>query len=113
MGSNRTQKPICLLAEPLVSDRIAVQHKNVLRTSIARRSGGIPAIVGADFPDPDFGTIFGKADSPIGCCSVLLMAWGFIARQRRGLRLIRRAAEQMYRIENARDYDMSRAKLTY
>src|SRR5664280_3712728 len=33
MGSNRTQKPICLLAEPLVSDRVAVQHKNVLRTS--------------------------------------------------------------------------------
>jgi len=38
MGSNRTQKPICLLAEPLVSDRVAVQHKNVLRTS--RRSCG-------------------------------------------------------------------------
>src|ERR1035441_9035084 len=33
MGSNRTQKPICLLAEPLVSDRVAVLHKNVLRTS--------------------------------------------------------------------------------
>src|SRR5271165_1486749 len=32
MGSNRTQKPICFLAEPLVSDRVAVQHKNVLRT---------------------------------------------------------------------------------
>jgi hypothetical protein len=27
MGSNRRQKPICLLAEPLVSDRVAVQHK--------------------------------------------------------------------------------------
>lgn len=25
MGSDRTQKPICLLAEPLVSDRVAVQ----------------------------------------------------------------------------------------
>ena len=33
MGSNRTQKPTCLLAEPLVSDRVAVLHKNVLRTS--------------------------------------------------------------------------------
>ena len=33
MGINRTQKPICLLAEPLVSDRVAVLHKNVLRTS--------------------------------------------------------------------------------
>src|ERR1022692_4322987 len=33
MGINRTQKPICLLAEPLVSDRVAVQHKNVLCTS--------------------------------------------------------------------------------
>ena len=33
VGSNRTQKPICLLAEPLVSDRVAVQHKNVLRFS--------------------------------------------------------------------------------
>ena len=33
MGSNRTQKPICLLAEPLVSDSVAVQHKIVLRTS--------------------------------------------------------------------------------
>src|ERR1017187_436987 len=38
MGSNRTQKPICLLAEPLVSDRVAVQHKNVL--CISGRSCG-------------------------------------------------------------------------
>ena len=33
MGSNRTQKPTCLLAEPLVSDRVAVLHKNALHTS--------------------------------------------------------------------------------
>jgi hypothetical protein len=33
MGSKRTQKPTCLLAEPLVSDRVAILHKNVLRTS--------------------------------------------------------------------------------
>jgi hypothetical protein len=33
MGSNRTQKTICRLAERLVSDRVAVQHKNLLRTS--------------------------------------------------------------------------------
>src|SRR5271169_3550471 len=33
MGSNRTQKPTWLLAEPLVGDRVAVLHKNVSRTS--------------------------------------------------------------------------------
>ena len=41
MGSNRTQKPSCLLAEPLVSDRVAVLHKNVLRAS-GRSCGVFP-----------------------------------------------------------------------
>ena len=33
MGSHRTQKPICLLAEPTCERSRRVQHKNVLRTS--------------------------------------------------------------------------------
>ena len=38
---------------------------------IGRRSGGIPAIVGADFAEEDFGAVFRDADSLIGCCSGL------------------------------------------
>jgi hypothetical protein len=44
MGSNRTQKPTCLLAEPLVSDRVAVLHKNVLRTRAEVAASGLPAL---------------------------------------------------------------------
>ena len=39
MGSNWTRNPVCLLAEPLVSNRVAVLHKNVLR--ISDRSCGV------------------------------------------------------------------------
>jgi hypothetical protein len=44
MGSNRTQKPICLLAGPLVSDRVAVQHKNVHALAAEGAASSLPAL---------------------------------------------------------------------
>ncbi len=43
-GSNRTQKPICLLAEPFVSDRVAVQHKKYYALAAAVAASSLAAL---------------------------------------------------------------------
>src|SRR5271157_3690060 len=43
MGSNRTQKPTCLLAEPLVSDRFVVLHKKYYALAAEVAASSLPA----------------------------------------------------------------------
>jgi hypothetical protein len=44
MGSNRRQKPICLPAETLVSDRVAVQHKAYCALAAEVAASSLPAL---------------------------------------------------------------------
>ncbi len=65
------------LAMPSTTEPTASQAR-----AYSRLQGRFPVPIWRNFLQADLWGIFGKADSPIGCCSGLLTAWRFTTRNR-------------------------------